>query len=78
VMFLPYLSSAFVPTHTMPSFLRGIAENQPVTPTIETLRGLMTGAPVGDNAVIAVGWWLGAVLVGWGGAAWLFRRRTAP
>jgi ABC-2 type transport system permease protein len=47
VMFLPYPSSAFVPIHTMPTWLHGFADNQPVTPVIETLRGLLLGLPVG-------------------------------
>ena len=45
VMFLPYPSSAFVPVETMPGWLHGIANNQPVTPVIETLRGLLLGTP---------------------------------
>ena len=43
VMFLPYVSSAFVPVETLPSWLRGFAEHQPVTPVIETVRGLLAG-----------------------------------
>ncbi|MBB5959505.1 ABC-2 type transport system permease protein [Saccharothrix tamanrassetensis] len=78
VMFLPYLSSAFVPTGTMPAALRGIADNQPVTPVIETLRGLMLGGPVGDHGTRALLWCTGFVVVGVVGAAFLFRRRTAP
>ncbi len=78
IMFLPYLSSAFVPTETMPAALRGIADNQPVTPVIETLRGLLMGGPVGDSGVLAVLWCAGFVVVGGIGTALLFRRRTAP
>lgn len=78
IMFLPYLSSAFVPTHTMPTFLQGIAEHQPITPIIETLRSLMTGTPVGSNGPIAIAWCVGLAAVGWVGAALLFRHRTAP
>jgi ABC-2 type transport system permease protein len=52
LLFLPYLSSAFVPTSTMPSWLQGFANHQPITPVIETIRGLLTGTPVMDN-----GWW---------------------
>lgn len=77
LLFVPYLSSAFVPTDTMPAFLRWIAENQPVTPIIETIRSLLMGTPMGDSAWWAVGWCL-AIIVGsylWG--VWLFRRRTA-
>ena len=49
VMFLPYPSSAFVPVETMPGWLHGIANNQPVTPVIETLRGLLLDTPVGAS-----------------------------
>ncbi len=56
LLFLPYLSSAFVPTSTMPSWLQGVAEHQPITPVIETIRGLLTGTPIQDNAWWAIGW----------------------
>jgi len=77
IMFLPYLSSAFVPTDTMPVVLRGVADHQPVTPIIETLRGLMMGTPVGNDWIVALAWCLGGILLGWSGAAALFSRRTA-
>jgi ABC-2 type transport system permease protein len=77
IMFLPYLSSAFVPTDTMPPALQGIADHQPVTPIIETLRGLMMGTPVGNDWIVALGWCLGGVAVGGTAAAALFGRRTA-
>ncbi|WP_309227334.1 ABC transporter permease [Micromonospora thermarum] len=50
VMFLPYPSSAFVPVETMPAWLRGFADHQPVTPVIETLRALLLATPGGDGA----------------------------
>ncbi|WP_019004229.1 ABC transporter permease [Cohnella laeviribosi] len=56
LLFLPYLSSAFVPTDTMPDWLQGIANRQPITPVIETIRGLLTGTPIRENAWWAVGW----------------------
>ncbi|MCK8486928.1 ABC transporter permease [Paenibacillus sp. MBLB2552] len=58
LLFLPYLSSAFVPTQSMPRWLQGFAANQPITPSIETIRGLLTNVPIGDNAGWAVGWCL--------------------
>lgn len=61
VMFLPYASSAFVPVETMPSAIRGFAEHQPVTPIIETIRGLLLGTPVGTSGWVAVAW-CGAIL----------------
>ncbi|MGI9823243.1 ABC transporter permease [Agromyces sp. Marseille-Q5079] len=76
LLFLPYVSSAFVPVSTMPDWLQPVAENQPITPVIETLRALLTDAPMGDEAWWAVGWCL-LIIVGaalWG--AWLFRRKA--
>jgi ABC-2 type transport system permease protein len=54
--FLPFLGSGFVPTDSLPTGLRWFAEYQPFTPVIETLRGLLLGAPIGTNAVIALAW----------------------
>ena len=76
MLFLPYLSSAFVPTHTMPSFLRGISEHQPITPVIETVRGLLTGTPIGDRGPIALAWTVGLLLVSFVVATALYRRRV--
>jgi len=76
LMFLPYVSSAFVPADTMPSWLRGFAEHQPVTPIIETLRGLWMGTPIGDQAWWAMAWCLGIIVVSAPAAAWLFGHRT--
>jgi ABC-2 type transport system permease protein len=56
VLFLPYVSSAFVPPDTMPAVLHGFADNQPVTPMIETIRALLMGTPVGDSAWTAIAW----------------------
>jgi ABC-2 type transport system permease protein len=76
VLFLPYLSSAFVPPETMPAGLQWIAEHQPITPVTETLRALLLGAPGGD-ALVALAWCLGFAAAGAVAAAALFRRRTA-
>lgn len=73
VLFLPYISSAFVDPATMPAFLRGFAEHQPVTPVIETLRGLLLGGPT-DRWGEAVVWWGGVLLVAVTAAALAFRR----
>lgn len=56
LIILPFLSSGFVPTGTMPPGLRWFAEHQPFTPIIETVRGLLMGTAIGDSAVIAVAW----------------------
>ena len=77
VLFLPYLSSAFVPTDTMPVGLRAVADNQPVTPVIETVRGLLHGTPIGDSGWLATLWFGVILLAGYLSATYLFRRRTA-
>jgi ABC-2 type transport system permease protein len=77
VMFLPYPSSAFVPVDTMPAWLHGFADNQPVTPVIETLRGLLLGLPVGTSPLKAVAWCLGILAASVAASGVLFRRRTA-
>jgi len=79
VMFLPYVSSAFVPLETLPGWLRGFAEHQPVTPVIETVRGLLGGTASGglaDSATAAVAWCVGFAAVFAVAAVAAFRRRT--
>jgi ABC-2 type transport system permease protein len=56
LILLPFLGSGFVPTGSMPTVLRWFAEYQPFTPFIETLRGLLMGTPIGNNAPIALAW----------------------
>jgi len=76
LLFLPYLSSAFVPVDTLPVWLRWIADNQPITPIIETIRSLLMGSPMGDACWWALGW-CGAIILfsaWWGGR--LFRRKA--
>ncbi len=53
---LPFIGSAIVPTDSMPTGLRWFAEYQPLTPVIETLRGLLMGTAIGTNGIIAVAW----------------------
>ena len=77
VMFLPYPSSAFVPISTMPSWLRGFADNQPVTPVVETLRGLLLGAPVAASAWRALAWGGGILILSVALSSVAFHRRTA-
>ncbi|KAE8766023.1 ABC transporter permease [Georgenia thermotolerans] len=74
VLFLPYISSAFVPTETLPGWLQGFAGHQPVTPVTNTLRELMVGTPGGEPWT-AVLWGLGLTLLGVVGSAALFRRK---
>ena len=77
IMFLPYASSAFVPVHTMPAWLRGFAAHQPITPITESLRGLLLGTPVGSNVWIALAWCAGILAVSITASGVLFARRTA-
>jgi ABC-2 type transport system permease protein len=74
IMFTPYVSSAFVPTDTMPAALEWIGDRQPVTPIVETLRGLMLGTPIGNHAVTALAWCAGLAAIGIVSAGVLFRR----
>ncbi len=76
-MFLPYASSAFVPIGTMPDWLRGFAEHQPVTPVVESLRGLLLDTGVGNNIWIALSWSVGLLAIGVALSGVLFRRRSA-
>jgi ABC-2 type transport system permease protein len=78
LILLPFLSSGFVPTDSMPDGLRWVAENQPFTPIIETLRGLLLGAPIGNSGVLAVGWCVAISLVGYLWAMKLYERPPAP
>jgi ABC-2 type transport system permease protein len=75
-MFLTYASSAFVPIQTMPSWLHGFADHQPVTPCIETLRGLLLGTPVGASGWRAMAWCGGILVASVAVSGVLFRRHT--
>ncbi|WP_432836531.1 ABC transporter permease [Dactylosporangium sp. CA-092794] len=76
ITFLPYASSAFVPIGTMPSWLRGFAGNQPVTPITESLRGLLLDQPVGSAPWRAAAWCAAIAIVAVAAAALLFRHKT--
>ncbi|MFI6149266.1 ABC transporter permease [Streptomyces sp. NPDC051109] len=65
LIFLPLISSAFVPVDAMPGWFRPIAEYQPFTPAIETLRGLLLGTEIGVNGWLALGWCLALTLLGY-------------
>ncbi|GAA5008222.1 ABC transporter permease [Streptomyces siamensis] len=64
LIFLPLISSAFVPVDAMPGWFQPIAEYQPFTPAIETLRGLLLGTGIGHNGWLAVGWCLALCALG--------------
>ncbi len=63
LIFLPFISSAFVPTATMPAIVRAFAENQPVTSIVNTLRSLLNSQPVGNEIWIALAWCVGITVV---------------
>jgi ABC-2 type transport system permease protein len=71
---LLFLSSAFVPTASMPDPLRWFAEHQPFTPIVEALRALLAGAPVGDTGVVAVAWCVVILMAGYLWARRLYER----
>lgn len=77
LVLLLFLGSGFVPTETMPDGLRWFAENQPFTPIIETLRGLLLGTPIGNSGLIAVAWCLAISLIGFLWARRLYERDPA-
>jgi ABC-2 type transport system permease protein len=82
LMFIPYLSTAFVPASSMTRVLRPIAANQPFTPVIETMRGLWmghtsTGASVGHEAWLAAVYCAAILVIAATAGSWLFRHRTA-
>jgi ABC-2 type transport system permease protein len=56
LVFLPFLGSGFVPTDSMPGWLRAFAEHQPFTPMIETIRGLLLGTGIGNAAILTIAW----------------------
>ncbi|MEV4169029.1 ABC transporter permease [Nonomuraea sp. NPDC049709] len=77
VLFLPYVSDGIVPAETMPGVLRAFATHQPLTPIIETMRGLLLDLPMGSSGAVATAWLAGTVVLALPVAALLFRRRTA-
>jgi len=77
LVLLPFLSSGFVPTGSMPDGLNWFAEHQPFTPLIETVRGLLLGTPIGNSGVVAVGWCVGISIAGYLWARKLYDRVPA-
>lgn len=73
---LTFVSSAFVPAHTMPSWLRPFAENQPLTHLIEAIRALLVGTPVEDHAWMTLWWSIGILIVGFTVTTSIFRRQA--
>jgi ABC-2 type transport system permease protein len=65
LILLPLISSAFVPVESMPGWFQPIAEYQPFTPAIETLRGLLLGSGIGHHGWLAAGWCVGLAVLGY-------------
>jgi ABC-2 type transport system permease protein len=74
---LPFLSSGFVPTASMPAGLRQFSEYEPFTPVTQTIRGLLTGGPIGMHAIAAIAWSAGIALASYLWAVRLYNRRRA-
>lgn len=77
LLFVPYASSAFVPAHTLPEWLRVFVEHQPLTLVMDTVRPLLLGTPTSGQAGLAVLWWSAILLAAALLTGRLFRRRTA-
>jgi ABC-2 type transport system permease protein len=77
LIFLPFISSAFVPTHTMPGPVRAFAEHQPVTSIVNAIRDLFTQQPVGADIWIALAWCVGILVVAYIFAMVIYRRRVS-
>ena len=76
LIFLPFISSAFVPTESMPSVVRAFAENQPVTSIVESIRALLSNQPVGNELWVALAWCVGITLVAYLFAMRVYKKRV--
>lgn len=76
IIFLPFISSAFVPTESMPTVVRVFAENQPVTSIVEAIRALLSGQPVGNDIWVALAWCVGIMLVAYIFAMRVYKKRV--
>jgi ABC-2 type transport system permease protein len=76
IIFLPFISSAFVPTASMPSVVRAFAENQPVTSIVEAVRALLSGQPVGNDIWVALAWCVGILFVAYFFAMRVYKKRV--
>jgi ABC-2 type transport system permease protein len=77
LILLPFISSAFVPTATMPGPVRAFAENQPVTAIVDAIRNLLAQQPVGTDIWLALAWCVGLLAVAYGFAMLAYRRKLA-
>ena len=78
LLLLPFLGSGFVPPDSMPTVMRWFAEYQPFTPVMETLRGLLLGTAIGNNAIIAVAWCAAMTVGGFLWSRKLYNRDPRP
>lgn len=76
LIFLPFISSAFVPTESMPSAVRAFAENQPVTSIVDAIRALLSSQPVGNDIWVALAWCVGILLVAYIFAMRAYKKRV--
>jgi ABC-2 type transport system permease protein len=76
LIFLPFISSAFVPTESMPGPVRWFAENQPVTAIVDSIRALLGGDPVGAELWVALAWCAGLLVIAYAAATLIHRRRS--
>jgi ABC-2 type transport system permease protein len=77
LIFLPFISSAFVPTDTMPGPVRWFAEHQPVTSIVNSIRDLFAGQPVGSSIWVALAWCVGILIVAYVFAMVIYRRKIS-
>jgi ABC-2 type transport system permease protein len=77
LIFLPFISSAFVPTASMPGPVRAFADNQPVTSIVDAIRSLLSGQPVGNDIWAALAWCLGILIVAYIAAMRVYKRKAA-
>jgi ABC-2 type transport system permease protein len=77
LILLPFISSAFVPTETMPGPVRAFAEHQPVTSIVDAIRALLAQQPVGSDIWIALAWCVGILIVAYAFAMVAYRRRVS-
>ena len=77
LIFLPFISSAFVPTDSMPGAVRAFAENQPVTTIVNTIRDLLTQQPVGTDIWIALAWLVGILIAAYTFAIATYHRKIS-
>ena len=76
IIFLPFISSAFVPTESMSGPVRAFAENQPVTSIVESIRALLSNQPVGNELWVALAWCVGITLVAYFFAMRVYKNRV--